>query len=237
MNDTEEVQQFLNLIVDVLRREARRRENDDLASALYMAADNFNRWIEVNYFVVSFSSDPDSLSQWRGYAGGGQGYALGFERSMFQNMPGWRLVECVYEEVVALDLARSIVYEGMRVVREGDYNYELEDARIYTAIYSRAMTEAPVLKHPAFKEEHELRLIGGPFGRVAAKVRAGKRGIMPYVELDWPIGEDGYYHLREVVAGPGAREDTFHGLDIATSNDEKFELFVDVLGSDAPYRS
>ncbi|QHF24216.1 DUF2971 domain-containing protein [Rathayibacter sp. VKM Ac-2804] len=237
MNDTGEMQQFADRIAQALRVQVKLPINSEIVESIERAIDGFESWLEVNYFVVSFSQEPDSLSQWRGYGGTGQGYALGFAKSMLTDINGWRLVECAYVDEVARDFAAEIVNDGLRAVRAGGFEYEIPEGRVWQAIYPRAITEAPSVKDQAFREEREWRLVGGPFPGGSVEVRAGRRGMLPYVKLPWKVDGEGQYDLREIVAGPGAAEDTFHAMEIATHHDALFPDFPRVLGSDVPYRA
>jgi hypothetical protein len=54
---------------------------------------------ETRTCVVSFTEQPDLLSQWRGYCPPGGGYALGFRTSSLEaclHKQGFVLVRCVY---------------------------------------------------------------------------------------------------------------------------------------------
>src|SRR4029450_4455178 len=62
---------------------------------------------------------------------------------------------------------------------------------------------APTIKHPAFHEEREWRLISAPipFGDDQWRVRAGRSMLIPYVPIAL-APTDPYLPIRDVVVGP-----------------------------------
>jgi hypothetical protein len=72
----------------------------------------------ANICSVSFCTDPDLLSQWRGYAGLGVGYAIGFHsnglREIAQNN-ACRLGRCIYDQASQ----EQIISELIGVVTHG----------------------------------------------------------------------------------------------------------------------
>ncbi|MWV58219.1 DUF2971 domain-containing protein [Rathayibacter sp. VKM Ac-2754] len=236
LNDTEELLQFHRLMSTALQLEAQKPENDDVVIGMLHAAEYLDNMPYHGNCIVSFSSDPDSLSQWRGYTGPGQGYALGFDRSMFEDIYQWKLRECIYDAGTASDLMNGIISRALARIRTGAYNEDPHWLRVYDAIGSEVGWESPVLKHKAFAEEREIRLIGSVESE-RMEVRNGRRGIMGYKSLAWPVDADGFYPLREVILGPGATSETVFGIRMALDNDLGFKRFVKVYASEAPYRT
>jgi len=81
MNDPREFLQGADVILGVINRIAKRKS---APRALLEIGQNVQRHIDekllnVRIFSVSFCTNGDLLSQWRGYGDAGGGYALGFE--------------------------------------------------------------------------------------------------------------------------------------------------------------
>lgn len=142
-------------------------------------------------FVASFCAVDDLLSQWRGY-GAGPGYAIGFAR---EDLTSWaarvdaRLVRVTYgspdEELAALLRPRSVKVRGT-----GE------------AFVDSEMADVASLKHPAFAEEHEWRVVANGDSR-ELKFRGTRRGLAPYVELPLDLAL-----ISEIKLGPGLSQGT-----------------------------
>lgn len=148
--------------------------------------------------VACFSQSRDSLSQWRGYAGGG--YALEFDGPEFiLKYPGaGSMQKVIYGESEKHALLDRVEDRLDRIapkvseVSKGD----VDAADLRPIVYA---TLAPVFKHPAFEEEAEVRFIN----RSSAsdpdhKTRASGDLLLPYVELKIELGA-----LKAIHVGPG----------------------------------
>jgi Protein of unknown function (DUF2971) len=127
-------------------------------------------------FVTSLSEDGDLLSQWRAYATGGRGTALGLLSEKLsipvfhitqEQLPGYTaLCNVIYDAEIQELVANAIVDIISGIVREmhghsfppGNHPYILCSAYINMYLH---YTE-PLFKNPAFKEEKEWRIIHFP---------------------------------------------------------------------------
>jgi hypothetical protein len=70
----------------------------------------------ANICSVSFCTDPDLLSQWRGYTGLGVGYAIGFDpnglREITQNN-ACSLGRCIYEKSLQEQIINELIEEAL----------------------------------------------------------------------------------------------------------------------------
>jgi hypothetical protein len=83
---------------------------------------------EKEIYVCSFSSNPDQLSQWRGYCPDGNGYSIGFEfnskmiEHINKNKHGFDfdLVKCIYAEQdqFPLPIQRLVVCQELCKISE-----------------------------------------------------------------------------------------------------------------------
>jgi hypothetical protein len=151
-------------------------------------------------YVVSLSSEPDRLSQWRAYCAGG-GYAFGFRLEALRAIEqshGFRLLKCSYDRTQHIEEARAIAERVMQGILQLPANILPEispgGSHAPRAIQSwlfpirQAMTEeisqhASVWKHPAFVEESEWRLVSVQQLDREIHFRAGRAAIIPYVEI------------------------------------------------------
>ena len=131
----------------------------------------------ANTCIACLSGEFDDLSQWRGYAAGRQGFALGFNYADLEALAErhqFCLVRCIYErgELVARleRMAEEMTeYERVLEMPDGDPNRPLgwppapQTARGYAYAnwdwWKQLRSIAPQFKHHAFHNEHEYRLV------------------------------------------------------------------------------
>ena len=130
----------------------------------------------LNPFILSLSEQGDLLSQWRAYASGGKGVALGLESSRLhipafrvekEQMPGQTvLANVIYNEEVQENVVSRIVHIIDCLVKEL-HGFEYEAHRhpfIPMAAYINMYLHyvEPLFKNPAFREEGEWRIVYFP---------------------------------------------------------------------------
>jgi Protein of unknown function (DUF2971) len=113
--------------------------------------------------ISSFSLDPDVLSQWRAYADGGRGFAVGFSPKLMK-MPAKKLrvlydEESQFEELVG-NLRHTFEYE-----KSIGFRYDKEFQRHWQNVGF----DLCAYKNPAFREEKEIR-----FAHMSGLVPEGK---------------------------------------------------------------
>jgi hypothetical protein len=154
---------------------------------------------EYHIFVCSFSEKGDLLSQWRAYCPKANGFSLAFEYNQLKaqmKKQGFWLSKCLYK----LEDQRNLIWQllkGLAIKLLDNWNIiadmiknrpaELEDFvfRIEYEFIEGMFHMCPVLKNPAFAEEHEWRLISTPIPTNHSQVRfrEGKSMIIPYFEF------------------------------------------------------
>jgi Protein of unknown function (DUF2971) len=125
----------------------------------------------LDSYVVSFSTRPDWLSQWRAYAGGGAGYCLGFESVNPWNDekdgedPTWAAVlhECTYDEDSFVDRCARVIEAVLEAFEHlVAHNGEERTRLVKTAhrhILHLAAYLTPQLKDSGYVEEAEWRVV------------------------------------------------------------------------------
>jgi hypothetical protein len=160
------------------------------------------------WYLMSFSRDGDSLSQWRAYCPHG-GYALGFDPDLLSSL-AWKN-GCVVGDV-EYDRAKQVALleteirrwlEYARILRAQEAHAECAEIDFYTTI-SHALWVALSLrmvffKHFAFRSEVECRLV-----TVRTTEPSGffpRNGLpTPYVDLSPTAGSR--LPLSQVLLGP-----------------------------------
>lgn len=114
-------------------------------------------------FAASFRANGNLLGQWRGYSALGKGVSLGLSPGWLQaraNEQGFQIARCIYDPDRQAGLVEEIVGaledDAQRALESG---IDRDDARIFERLESRLLRIAAVLKHPAFEEEQEWRLV------------------------------------------------------------------------------
>jgi len=161
-------------------------------------------------FVACFSTNPDSLSQWRAYANDGVGYAVGIATGVpfrVRNRPDTSvlLLKVVYDRVAQEEAVGAALARVIEIIESCD-PYAEPGYVNFRGLVAVAQSVVPIgfaLKNPGFAEEAEWRLVvideapwsAGPHMRH----RPSEFGITPYVELE--AGEQ--LPLRKLTLGPG----------------------------------
>lgn len=190
---------------------------------------------EVAVFVFSLTSHKDQLSQWRAYAGGGGGYALGFSSEVLAAITKEeqaRLVPCEYDEAVQLELLRPVILEMVR--RADALPRDSRGLDLYGEFATRFAEVAASIKHHSFEEECEWRLVFGPGldpGRTGA--RASGSLLVPFYKCS--IRRGGLYPIAEIVVGPSSNPD-LAGRSLRYITSSKFEWPVVVKFSKSSLR-
>ncbi len=149
-------------------------------------------------YIVSMSEDGDLLSQWRGYGD----HAVGLEWEKLSELTSaWRLVKCLYDPKEQRNLISVAVDRALWELGAGHWDATGADPadRGSLGVGEQVRKLAPVLKHEAFSEEREWRLVNelvNPFP--VEKVRRGARSLIGYTTIPLRPGT-----VREIVIGPG----------------------------------
>jgi hypothetical protein len=180
-------------------------------------ADEFLERVEIGLRFGEMISQPhiacfcddeagdDLLSQWRGYASTGGGYALGFRSaSLASHGPKTPLRKVIYDETMQRKLIGDTLDDFWMALSVVAPSFSSSTAKLGLAIGDFADAIAPFLdeyvacfKHPKFEVEKEWRLIQRvvPFKTADPKLvtvkhaefRVARGMLVPYVEFD--VGE------------------------------------------------
>lgn len=213
LNDAQEVQFGISLAKEVLSaRSFHGREewlnildkNDGTLDAAFS--------IDVEPYVVSFTSNGDNLEMWRGY--GGEGCAIEFDVSVLRELCSspkkgraseWRLTEgeygCLVENnsLLSSDF-RRVVY-GVTAGKEM-LNGLFEDIGESPEFHQldALFSLSAFVKHEAFQSEDEIRLLVRGYSTMASRVmvREARGHLIPYRTLIFP-----YTAVKSIIVGPG----------------------------------
>jgi Protein of unknown function (DUF2971) len=181
--------------------------------------EGLNRRVASGVFVACFCTNGDRLSQWRGYADKGLGFAMGFagrnladlKLSSGPDVLNVRFARCEYSEKSLLaDVSAwcgrmKAIWAQLKVGPNRTVPTAISRG-LQLASSRMIARSAPFIKHPQFHEEQEWRLVvDGLFrGPEAVKVRRGGAGLVPYVEIALTKTK-GPIPIADLVVGPSAQ--------------------------------
>jgi Protein of unknown function (DUF2971) len=246
LNDTSEMNLMWELVrsrIEARRRDAENAARDRLDQIQQFAASPLNQDI----YLISFSKDGgDRLSQWRGY-GGGAGIAIGFDPKQVKKRCTTTTPVRPYKVQTPAPLPMFAVLNEAYYVDPlvGDERSNgIIDTFIDNIINSAAGTPlsrehvnrtisfySPNLKHLAFKEEKEWRVIILDHAHdLPTRFRTRKSMMVPY--LPFKLGTEVYPLISRVIVGPSPhQQETIAAVSKRLGSDE-----VEIIGSRIPHR-
>jgi hypothetical protein len=209
MNDTTEFGVAVTLARETLTLRLENAPNDETGKLYRSILDHLHAIALVNICSVSFCRSHDLLSQWRGYSGGGVGYAIGFSSDALLAIgDGCRLRHCIYEKSDQIRIINELI-EDMQLQHKLHLHIDRPEL-FFGAAFERALIECGALfKDIAFQEEDEWRLITAVRGYNEANFsfRAGQSMPIPYYRLN--IATDSWKDkIHDITIGPCPHPET-----------------------------
>lgn len=183
-----------------------------------------DRWLSFSlkcrHLVACFSTDGDSLSQWRAYADDGRGFAIGFKAKSLRTLLPIQMYDVLYEEKQQIDeMVEVLGATYLEFIDKGaDY-----DADWFMQRCAELPASSIALKNPAWRDEKEVRchhMVGAdlsaekwvlidPGGNSAnGKVPSlpiqfeSRNGlIVPFVDIPFSVSPEGH-PIVDIVVGP-----------------------------------
>lgn len=204
LNDSTEYLYAFQLVSRMLER--RKDDYPGLAGAVEDALQTrLKTFPRQSRFVVCFSEEADSLSQWRSYAEQG-GVNLAFEFAALQDVAhatGFRLERCLYSEAEQ-DAGISGVLDRVIAEWRGPLSKDPWPGRFVNTFLVRLRDDvASSLKHRSFAHEKEWRLVtplSVPSAGDHLKFLVGGPLVVPYLIVE--LAKAGAIPLSGVKLGP-----------------------------------
>jgi hypothetical protein len=108
------------------------------------------------WFSASFSAEPDLLSQWRGYGGAKQSFAIGFDKGQLADAAmevDATLYKCDYDAAIRSSRVDQAIQQGLIELERRPHSY------LGFHIRDELQRTAALTKHESFSEEREYRLV------------------------------------------------------------------------------
>ncbi|WP_138842675.1 DUF2971 domain-containing protein [Rhodococcus pyridinivorans] len=223
-----------------------------LAASFAGIASSRHQSIGPSTYAACFTTESDSLGQWRGYAGG-KGYAIGFRfdalgeaklglagktvgaprRVLYGEKGGREQAARLYRHIGKLLLTAAQTLRRNEEARAAGEPVMQE--RKHVGSYGPKLQSLATVKHEAFKDEREWRLViseeDDELGELVPDFRpGGVGGVLPFLRLTLPEGA-----IASVRVGPGEETD----LRVLTAKQALARYGyrdVEVLTAAAPYR-
>jgi len=183
----------------------------DVALNYFKENPDFPAQAVVPYFVTCFSDEKDDLSQWRAYAGGENGYAIGFKARDLMGCKNCMLARINYDGNLHRELAQKAAAATVKFFHEGIKKYAPVDKTKWSGEFFEAWEPAitmaaPLVKDPAFAKESECRIVKGFHNEIDQLKFIQKGSLMSrHLPIQPGVGTaSGSYRLpiAEVMVGP-----------------------------------
>ena len=183
-------------------------------------------------FLACFCESPKLLSMWRSYAGNAGGYCLGFEYSKLKSYMGWQNIQVGQSVPLLTRVHYGNTPESMRKYLAAIP--VIEDLSSNSACFPSFFTS--IIKHEAFAEEREWRIIAldPPLTRIC--FRPGTGNIKPYVELFWRETPGNKLPIVSITFGPTLRREDRPEDIIGWMLEQNEYTGVTVMHSEIPFR-
>ncbi len=246
LNDSKEVWHAFNITENEILNRLSQTDDSRVKKKLEALRYKIKTVLGITVYVCSFSERADALSQWRSYVGNQPGFALGFNFDKLKKIAeqnNFNLHPCIYEQ----SQQDQRLSELLDSVMETDFDtrrYHIDPNKPQTIFVpkiggdyiDKLVNIAPLLKHSAFEDEKEWRLVSKITQNYVIKFRPGKSTVIPYLEIK--LNTDGYLScLEKVVIGPSAHKDlAISSVEELLSKSININPKPEVFSSEAPFR-
>jgi hypothetical protein len=207
-------------------------------------------------FVTCFSEIHDDLSQWRAYAGGEAGYAIMLDKQWLERcpLPNTFLIKVEYDSMRQSEIVEDALKTFEEIIanlcpQAGSLNLTIWLSDLADAFLQAASSIAAWIKHPAFKEEREWRLVHTFADEELSKLKFVQRRSAITTHL--PLGFTSLHQVTTTKEGLGlpivgilvgpCRYPTLSAVAVSKlltqAGYEAPSSFCGVLSSQVPYRT
>jgi hypothetical protein len=231
MNDSKEIVHACETVENVLNS----RFAIAIQDAEYHFLQQVQSWtnslkeIAHTIFVFSLSEEPSLLSQWRSYTPHGKGVSIELSPAKINYIAktsNLKIAKCIYDtneqEEIINSLIEKLLISFRQIFPTLGVSRGHQDQCYYDVInrYSNDIFQVlAIIKHGAFREEKEWRLISPHYPKFTnpkLKFREGSSMLTPYIEL--PLGSS-KPHFSHIILGPSQYQNlAMSGLSMFISN-------------------
>lgn len=190
LNDSTEFQYTVDLVNSFTKMYLSSGNNDSTKKLLMKKINEWSKEDNGHFcHTISFSEEPDQLSQWRAYSNNESGFNIMLYESTIDQLcsinKNFVFGQCLYDRQAQFDLILGWIYEveneHMDRIRHTDEYVDKCFQSFLTHFYSKT----PFFKDPSFIEEKEWRIVTTENNESDLCFRKGKSMVIPY--KDFPI--------------------------------------------------
>lgn len=166
MNDQHEIFWSLNKLIYGDQDQPAYHELNKVVTSLGFTLDDLQERIKANgqhsIYIICFSDDGDSLSQWRAYGDNGKGVCIGFNLDQLESSTAYnfKLEKVKYtNSISANDIARNHSEDWSGLMNMANICFRDDPCNDLEILLHDLIPLLAMYKNPAFKEEREYRLI------------------------------------------------------------------------------
>jgi hypothetical protein len=246
LNDSKEIIHACDVLKTILQTRLAASAIDDETEFLQQV----QTWIDhcrfgiFNLFVFSLSSESSLLSQWRSYTPHGKGVSIGFSAEQLNALAlrnNLKIAKCLYERREHEELLASLLEKLITTFRQNIHAIDISQAHPSEKYHpflenfrGDVLQVLSVIKHHAFREEQEWRLISPYYPKYTVpeiKFREGASMLVPYIELSLGNSRPAF---AKVILGPSPHQKlSMSTLSMFLSNQK---LCNETENSVLPYR-
>lgn len=247
LNDSKEILHACDVLQEAL--EPRLTFDNQLTDVEREFGKQFLTWAKTFYsnqyclFVFSLSEEKSLLSQWRSYTPHGKGVSIGCGPSFLQEViqiNDLKIARCVYDYNEQQQLLYSlfdkllVTFRQTNLMPDESLSGGIGFHPFFEKFRGNVLQVLAIIKHQAFQEEQEWRLISRYYPSYVVpdiQFREGASLLVPYIELSLGTGRPCF---DEVVLGPTPHENLSNStLSMFLSNKR---LCNSTSNSAIPYR-
>lgn len=191
-------------------------------------------------YLISFSKKADTLYMWRMYAKNGNGLALQFDEEELKKCDNATLKECLYYEEPAkslIDICIQEIYKKqVEFIDNNPQYFQSTNPAFYKLTRAHVIASTvfmeigAFIKHSAYKEEFESRLIVKSADNILFREKEGI--LFPFVEKRIPIE-----YIKSITIGPTADFNRVRESILLLLNSKGIKWTEDkIIKSNVPYR-
>jgi hypothetical protein len=206
----------------------------------------FREWLPMalskpfDMFIFSLSEHRSLLSQWRSYTPHGKGVSISFSTALIREIATINVLkigQCIYELEAQRTLIESLI-ESLWITWQNRHSGRPASPEVVSRYFDehryQILQVLALIKHEAFKEEAEWRLISRSepaVHDVCYRQAEGASLLTPYIKLKLPVRN---YLFESVTLGPTPHQDL--SLMALKGFIDKTRLSANVYLSEIPFR-
>ena len=186
----------------------------------------------IHCYVTSFSEKQDALSQWRGYCGGLDGFAIGIDRSEIPDTPEAKVKKVLYSDSLTASSATADFARAWLDQKVSDTDAPSSTPGMLDQCLRQLSAFATQFKHEGFEEEAEWRVIHLSYSEGGSYRNRGAQ-LIPYTT--WSLPADAVVGVR-VGPGPNQHENYLAAQGALYAFGYSSDVVANLVKSPTPFR-